>query len=157
MAAALRDVAALIEGGVGARVYSVTKGGFDTHSNQRQRHDALMAGIDEALGAFMADLARSEAGRRAVVMVFSEFGRRVAENGSKGHDHGQAAPVLLWGHGVRGGLHGEHPSLEELDRGDVVHTTDFRSVYATLVRGLFGADPEPVLGGVYPELDLFRA
>ena len=156
MAAALRDVAALIEGGVGARVYSVTKGGFDTHSNQRQRHDALMAGIDEALGAFMADLARSEAGRRAVVMVFSEFGRRVAENGSKGHDHGQAAPVLLWGHGVRGGLHGEHPSLEELDRGDVVHTTDFRSVYATLVRGLFGADPEPVLGAVYPELELLR-
>ena len=55
-----------------------------------------------------------------------------------------------------GGLHGEHPSLEELDRGDVVHTTDFRSVYATLVRGLFGADPEPVLGAVYPELELLR-
>lgn len=157
MSAALRDVAALIEGGVGARVYSIAKGGFDTHTNQRQRHDALMTGIDGALGAFMADLGRSEAGRRAVVMVFSEFGRRVAENGSKGHDHGQAAPVLLWGHGVRGGLHGEHPSLEELNRGDLVHTTDFRSVYATLVRGLFGADPVPVLGAEYPELELLRS
>ena len=107
-----------------------------------------MAGIDEALGAFISDLARSEAGRRAVVMVFSEFGRRVAENGSKGHDHGQAAPVLLWGHGVRGGLHGEHPSLEGLDRGDVVYTTDFRSVYATLVRGLFARTPSPCWAGL---------
>lgn len=154
MAASLRDIAALIEGGVGARVYSIAKGGFDTHTGQRSRHDALVSGIDAALGAFLEDLGRSEAGRNTVVMIFSEFGRRVAENGSKGHDHGKAAPVMLWGHGVRGGLHGVHPSLDDLDRGDLAFTTDFRSVYATLVQGLFGADPRPVLGAEYPELDL---
>ncbi len=154
LGASLRDVAALIEGGVGTRVYSVQMGGFDTHTNQLIAHNRLMATVDAALGAFFEDLSGRESAKDVVVAVYSEFGRRVQENGSKGHDHGKAAPMFVWGQKVKGGLHGEHPSMENLDAGDVTFTTDFRSVYATFIDKLFGATPGPVLGGDYPLLDL---
>jgi uncharacterized protein (DUF1501 family) len=146
LGAALRDVAALLEGRVGTRVFSVELSGFDTHTDERGRHENLLKQLDAALGAFVEDLGRSEAGRNAVVLVFSEFGRRVAENGARGTDHGVAAPVFVLGHQVRGGLHGKHPSLERLDEGDLVHTTDFRSIYAAVVRRCFAIAPEKVLG-----------
>ena len=152
---ALRSAAALIEGRVGARIVSVELGGFDTHNDQSTRHRRLMVLLDEALGAFLADLERTEAGRRAVVLAFSEFGRRFEENGSRGTDHGTAGPMLVAGAGVRGGLHGAHPSLVELDQGDLIHTTDFRSVYAAAIDRVFGIDSTRVLGGRYPRLDLF--
>jgi uncharacterized protein (DUF1501 family) len=88
------------------------------------------------------------------VLVFSEFGRRVAENGARGTDHGVAAPVFLLGAEVRGGLHGKHPSLERLDDGDLVHTTDFRSIYATLIERCFAVRPETVLGKRFEPLAL---
>ncbi|MFT7169014.1 MAG: hypothetical protein ACI80K_002150 [Paracoccaceae bacterium] len=154
LAASLRDVAALISGGVGTRVFSVLTGGYDTHSNQLVQHNRNMGNLGAALGAFMKDLRRSEAGKKAVVVVFSEFGRRVAENGSKGHDHGKAGPMFVFGAKVKGGLYGQHPSLTDLDDGDVAYTTDFRSVYATLIQRLFGANPVAVLGDEYPLLDL---
>jgi len=153
-AAALRDVAALASAGLGTRVFSVEIGGFDTHSAQRGRHDVLMRRLDAALGAFCADLAGSAAAQELVVMVYSEFGRRVRENGSRGTDHGVAGPVLVLGAPVAGGLFGRHPSLAELDEGDLVHTTDFRSVYATLIEGCFGIAHERVLGTRYPLLPL---
>jgi uncharacterized protein (DUF1501 family) len=146
LAAALRDVAALIDGGIGTRVLSVELSGFDTHTDQRGRHETLLKQLDGALGAFVADLGRSEAGRGAVVLVFSEFGRRVAENGSRGTDHGVAAPVFVLGHRVRGGLHGAHPSLTALDDGDLVHTTDFRTIYAAVIERCFGIRSDKVLG-----------
>lgn len=152
LSGSLRDVAALISGGVGTRVFSVLDGGYDTHSAQLGRHGRKMSTLSSAVGAFLEDLRRSEAGRNTVVVVFSEFGRRVAENGSKGHDHGKAGPMLVFGAKVNGGLYGEHPSLTELDEGDLVHTTDFRSVYATLIERLFHADATAVLGGDYGRL-----
>jgi len=144
----LETAAALVASDLGTRVVSVELTGFDTHNDQRQRHDQLMRTLDEALGAFLTDLGASEPGRRAVVLAFSEFGRRVQENGSRGTDHGCAGPAFVLGHGVRGGLHGAHPSLDELDAGDLVFTTDFRSVYAALIEGCFGVRATDVLAKV---------
>lgn len=154
LSAELRDVAALVSAGTGTHIFSVSDRGYDTHSGQRQAHDRKMRDLDEALGAFLKDLDRSQAGRDTVVLVFSEFGRRVAENGSSGHDHGKAGPMFVLGGSVKGGLYGEHPSLTKLDQGDLAYTTDFRSVYATLISGLFGADPVALLGAEYPQLPL---
>ncbi|MCK6449117.1 MAG: DUF1501 domain-containing protein [Planctomycetes bacterium] len=150
--AALRDVAALANGGIGTRVLSVELTGFDTHTGQRARHDNLMKQLDRGLTALAADLERSEAGKNVVGLVFSEFGRRVKENGSRGTDHGVAAPCFVFGASVKGGLYGKHPSLTALDAGDVAHTTDFRSVYATLIERWMGADSSRVLGQKYPTL-----
>lgn len=152
LAQSLADVAALVNGGIGSRVISVEMGGFDTHTDERNRHDQLMRSLDAALGPFLDDLGRSAAGRRTVVLMFSEFGRRVAENGARGTDHGVAGPMFAFGHGLKGGLYGKHPSLEKLDDGDLIHTTDFRSVYATAIAHCFGVKPEKVLGAKYPLL-----
>ncbi len=150
----LACAAALIEAGIGTRIVSVELDGFDTHSEQRGRHDRLMATLDAGLGAFMDDLAGSESGREALVLVFSEFGRRVAENGSGGTDHGCAGPMLVLGSRVRGGFHGAPPSLAELDEGDLVFTTDFRRVYGKAIEHCFGVPHERVLGASYPLLEL---
>lgn len=152
----LRTAAALIAGGLGTRVVSVELSGFDTHNDQRGRHDSLMSQLDSCLGAFFEDLQRSEAGRQAVVVVFSEFGRRVAENGSRGTDHGCAGPMFVAGGRVKGGLYGKHPSLTELDEGDLIFTTDFRSVYAEAIEACFDIPHEKVLGSTYPSLGLIR-
>ncbi|MFM7298726.1 MAG: DUF1501 domain-containing protein, partial [Planctomycetota bacterium] len=152
LAQSLADVAALVTGGIGSRVISVEMGGFDTHTDERTRHDQLMRTLDAALGPFLDDLGRSAAGRDTLVLMFSEFGRRVAENGARGTDHGVAGPMFAFGHGLKGGLYGKHPSLEKLDDGDLVHTTDFRSVYATAIQRCFGVKPEKVLSAKYPLL-----
>jgi uncharacterized protein (DUF1501 family) len=148
----LRAAAALIDGGLGVRIVSLELDGFDTHAEQRRRHDRLMATLDAALGAFLADLERSEAGKEALVLVFSEFGRRVEENGSGGTDHGCAAPLFVLGCKIRGGLYGQPSSLAELVEGDLAFTTDFRSVYATAIERCFGVPHERVLGERYPLL-----
>ena len=150
-------VAALIQQRVGARILSVELDGFDTHANQKVRHETLMRTWDPALAALLADLRGTPAGERTTVMVFSEFGRRVAENGSVGTDHGTAGPLFVAGPRVKGGLYGEHPSLAELDQGDLIFNTDFRSVYATLVQDWFGKDAGALLGADYPTLPLFTS
>jgi uncharacterized protein (DUF1501 family) len=152
----LRAAAALIDARVGTRVLSVELMGFDSHNNQRNQHDARMRELDEALGAFLQDLHGTPAGANVVVVVFSEFGRRVHENGSGGTDHGVAGPMLVAGTNVKGGVYGRHPSLTDLDEGDLKHTTDFRSVYGTVVEKWFGAKQEPVLGQRYPVLGMLR-
>ena len=154
LGAALRDIAALIHGDVGSRILSAELGGFDTHTDLLTRHPRLLRELDGALGAFLADLERSEAGRQCTVLVFSEFGRRVAENGARGSDHGAAAPLFVAGPAVRGGLYGAHPSLTDLDEGDLRFTTDFRRVYATLIEGWFGVKHQRVLGKHYELLPL---
>ena len=150
----LRDVAALIQGRLGTRVFSVKMGGFDTHARQRGSHDTLMDVLDSGLGAFLKDLGQSPAGKETLVLVFSEFGRRVAENGSGGTDHGKAGPMFLLGPSVKGGLYGKHPSLDDLDKGDLASTTDFRSVYGELIEHWFKTPHEAVLGKEYPLLPL---
>lgn len=149
---ALRATAALVNGRLGTRIVSVELDGFDTHNDQRRRHDQLMTTLDGALTAFVHDLAASEAGRATLVVAFSEFGRRVAENGSRGTDHGTAGPMFVAGARVRGGLFGKHPSLTDLAAEDLVHTTDFRSVYGTLIEACFDVRHPKVLGGPYPKL-----
>jgi uncharacterized protein (DUF1501 family) len=149
----LRCAAALCQEPFRFSVISLELAGFDTHNDQRRRHGRLMRMLDAGLSAFLDDLQSSEAGREAIVLVFSEFGRRVAENGSLGTDHGAAGPIFVAGHGVRGGVYGRHPSLSELDVGDLVHTTDFRSVYATLVERFFAIPHATVLGNRFELLD----
>jgi uncharacterized protein (DUF1501 family) len=148
----LRIAAALADARLGTRVVSVELGGFDTHQNQRGSHDALMKRLDASLSAFLEDMKGRSVGDEVAVVVFSEFGRRVKENGSRGTDHGVAAPMLVLGNKIKGGLYGKHPSLTQLDDGDLIHTTDFRSVYGTLLESWFGADHEKVLGAKYPLL-----
>jgi uncharacterized protein (DUF1501 family) len=151
-AAALKTCAAMIQERAGSRVLSVELGGFDTHDDQKNRHAQQMERLDAGLSAFLEDLDGTEAAAKTLVLAFSEFGRRVAENGSRGTDHGTAGPVFLLGDAVRGGLYGRHPALDELDDGDLVHTTDFRSVYATVIEKGFGIAHERVLGARFAML-----
>ncbi|MBG0562239.1 DUF1501 domain-containing protein [Actinoplanes aureus] len=136
-------VARCVEAGVATRVYSVSQGGFDLHANGKDAQQALLARVDKPLTAF----AERMAGKGVVVAVYSEFGRRVRANASDGTDHGTASDVFLLGDGVRGGLHGEPPSLTDLDDGDLKYTVDFRDVYATLLADVLGSDPQRVLDG----------
>lgn len=153
LGAGMRTAAALIGGKIGTRIVSLTMGGFDTHNDENGRHGGQMKDLGEALGALRADLARSESGKRTVVMIFSEFGRRVAQNGSGGTDHGTAGPMFVMGARVKGGLFGEHPSLTELDKGDLIHTTDFRTVYGEVAAGQFGVSRK-FLGRDYGRMQL---
>jgi uncharacterized protein (DUF1501 family) len=137
--------AAVIAAGLETRVVYVTLGGFDTHTAQKGTHDALMRQLDRGLTAFHEDLAAGGHDDRVMTMVFSEFGRRVQENGSGGTDHGVAAPMFLFGKHVKGGLYGRQPSLADLDRGDLKMQVDFRAVYATVLDQWMSADPQAVL------------
>jgi uncharacterized protein (DUF1501 family) len=150
----LRWAGQLIGGGFSSRIYYLSQGGFDTHAQQKDGHAQLLRQVSEAIAAFHAHLKALGAAERATLLVFSEFGRRVRENNSLGTDHGVAAPVFLVGGGVRAGVHGAHPSLEDLDDGDLKHHTDFRRVYATLLEDVLGTPSEPILGGRFEKLDL---
>jgi uncharacterized protein (DUF1501 family) len=152
----LKIIAGLISGGLSTRIYHTRLGGFDTHSNQRISHDRLMLQIDEAVSAFYKDLKAQNQDKRVLTMTMSEFGRRVQENGSRGTDHGAAAALFMFGPGVKPGIHGKHPSLTDLQGGgggSLKHTTDFRSVYATLIDKWIGGNSETVLGAKYPHID----
>jgi uncharacterized protein (DUF1501 family) len=142
----LQLVGRLIGGGLPSRVYYVSLGGFDTHANQANSHERQLAVFDEAVGAFCRDLKDQGNFDRVTLLTFSEFGRRVAENASGGTDHGAAAPLFLFGGAVQGGLHGKYPSLTDLNRGDLKHGTDFRSVYATLLDQWLKTPSSPILG-----------
>jgi len=152
----LRIVAALVQADVGSRVISIELGGFDTHNNQKNRHDALMRTLNASLPVFLDDIQGTRGGDNTIVLAFSEFGRRLHENGSGGTDHGVAAPMFVAGTHVKGGLYGKHPSLEVLDDGDLVHTTDFRSVYATVIEKWFATDHSKVLDARYPLIPMLK-
>lgn len=154
LARRLQIVARLIEAGLSTRVYYVCQDGYDTHSKQGAAHASLLTDLGGALQAFHADLTQRGQDKRVTVMVFSEFGRRVRENASQGTDHGAAAPLLLVGGRVRPGVVGEHPSLTDLDDGDLKHRYDFRQVYATLLDEWLGCDASRVLGKAYDKLPL---
>lgn len=159
LATRLKTVAQLIDAGLKTRVFYVELDGFDTHSQQAAAHAALLQQLSGAVQAFVDDVAHHGHGDRTLVMSFSEFGRRVAENASEGTDHGAAAPMFLAGSQVRSGLVGEHPSLSEsdLEDGDIKFHTDFRQVYATLLERWLGWPSTTVLGGEFKPIDALKA
>ena len=158
-ALALRTVAGSIAGGIGTRVYWVQAGGFDTHSNQGNAgagaYANLMGTFGDGLFAFYNDLRNQSLLNDTLVLQFSEFGRRINENGSQGTDHGAAGVMMAMGGTARGGIYGTAASLDpspanptlENNGGDVQYETDFRSVYAKVLDGWFGTDSVAILGG----------
>ncbi len=142
----MKTVAQLIDAGLTTRIYYLTLDGFDTHSNQAVTHAAQLKELGDATAACLKDLKEHGHDQRVITMTFSEFGRRVKENASRGTDHGAAAPMFLAGAKIKGGTIGKHPSMTDLDEGDLKHHTDFRQVYATLLQEWLGADSTAVLG-----------
>ena len=156
LARQLRKASSILAGRLGVRVLYVAQDGYDTHSNQAQSHADLLGELSDALQAFRKDLNEQKLANQVTVMVFSEFGRRVQENASGGTDHGAASNLFVLGSMVKGGLYGKYPSLDQLDDGDLIHNTDFRSVYASLLGGWMGVAPEAVLGKPFPAIDLVK-
>ncbi len=149
-AAGLNVLAEAIVQGLGLRVGYVTLGGFDTHAHQQQTHATLMKTLADGLSAFYSDLSHHGKIDDVVVMTWSEFGRRVEENGSLGTDHGTAAPMFVLGNSINKGIFGEPPDLKSLDQnGNLKYTVDFRSVYATVLDRWMGASSKDVLGGTF--------
>ncbi|HUS15734.1 MAG TPA: DUF1501 domain-containing protein [Chloroflexia bacterium] len=152
----LKLIAKVIAADVGARVFYISLGGFDTHAQQARTHSELLQNLDEGLSTFYQTLDTSGHAGRVLTMTFSEFGRRVAENASQGTDHGTALPMFLVGKNVKGGFYGTAPDLTHLQDGDITHQMDFRSVYSTLLRQWMNVDPSRVIEGSFPLLDFVR-
>ncbi|MFN8524146.1 MAG: DUF1501 domain-containing protein [Chloroflexota bacterium] len=148
----LQQVAQMIGADLGTRVFYVSLGGFDTHANQKQAHANLLSQVSDGVTALYRELEQMGKADRVMIVGFSEFGRRVRENGSNGTDHGAAGPMFVLGAGVKGGLYGDHPSLTDLDEGDLKYTVDFRQVYATILDGWFEVPSKKILGGSFDRL-----
>ncbi|KAA0213944.1 MAG: DUF1501 domain-containing protein [Leptolyngbya sp. PLA3] len=160
LARQLEMVSKMIRAGMKTRVYYVNHGGFDTHSGQGGpfgRHANLLQQFAEAIGAFYRDLERQGNAARVLTMSFSEFGRRVAQNASQGTDHGTAAPMFLFGPMVAAGVIGSHPSLTDLDQGDLKYGLDFRSVYAGILEDWLVADSTIVLEDTFRPAKVIRS
>lgn len=160
LAAQLKLIAELIRADLGIRIFFTELGGggiggFDNHANQRDNHAALLGQLSAAVAAFVDDLVGAGLADRVVLTTFSEFGRTLAENGRRGTDHGAAAPVLLAGGRLRGGLIGKHPDLTDLDGDAPKPHTDFRRLYATLLDRWLGFDSKLILGQPFAPLDIF--
>jgi len=148
----LRNVAALIAGGLSTRVYFVSLGSFDTHVNQLVRQDALLRTLGDGLAAFQRDLEAHRLADQVIAMTFSEFGRRPMENDGSGTDHGTAAPLFVMGSRVKGGLHGAPPDLSVGRNEDLAYQIDFRQVYATVIDRWLAGDSAAVLGRKFEPL-----
>jgi uncharacterized protein (DUF1501 family) len=147
--------ASLIKSGCETQVYYASIGGFDTHANQSGAHARLLGGVSEALTVFAEDLKGANLWKDTLVMVFSEFGRRVKQNASGGTDHGTASNVWLLGGGLKQpGIRNEMPSLEDLDKGDLKYNTDFRSIYAGILKNWLEADVGKIIRGNHPPLEI---
>jgi uncharacterized protein (DUF1501 family) len=156
LAQRLRLIAQLIKGELQTAIYYTQLGGFDTHTSQLNTHGNLLLEVGSSLKAFLDDVNGSGLGQRVLVLVFSEFGRRLAENASGGTDHGTAAPVFLLGPRVRAGVHGPNPNLDDLHDGDPRHAIDFRRVYATVLDGWLGCASAAVLGERFENLAVLQ-
>lgn len=156
----LAIIARMIKGGLGTKVYLVTLGGFDTHANQQERHDNRMNQVARGMKDFFTDLEATGVHTNVMAMTFSEFGRRIEENGSNGTDHGAASPVMVFGPAMQGnGFVGNHPDLQNPDQvGNLQFGTDFRQVYATMLKQWLCIDDglvdEVLLGETYETIDL---
>jgi len=154
----LPKVAAMINAQLPTRIYQTAyrHNAFDTHVHQAEQHQRLLTYVSDGVSGFMQDMKRIGRDKDVTVMVYSEFGRRAAENTSLGTDHGTANQVYLVGQALKGGHYGQAPSLTDLNAdGNVQHTTDFRRVYATLMSSWMGADSQALLNGKFEALPVF--
>ena len=156
LANSLKLVAKLIGGGLATRVFYVSQGGYDTHTNQLGAQQRLLKELGDSVKAFVQDLQAQGNMQRVMLMTFSEFGRRVSENANSGTDHGAAAPMFIVGNKVKAGLLGQYPSLAPADlfQGDLKYNVDFRSVYAALLENWLKTRSEPVLGRKFEPLGI---
>lgn len=151
----LKQVAELIAAGSNTQVYYVTLGGFDTHANQIMTQERLLKAYAQAIEAFVKDLKQHNQWNETMVMTFSEFGRRVKENGSRGTDHGTAGNLYLMGGKLKkAGFYNAAPDLTKLDKGDLIHTMDFRRVYATLLNNWLKVDDQAILNKQFKSLGI---
>ena len=152
----LRNITQVMSAGLGTRIYYAQHGSFDTHSGELESHAALWGDTSAAIGDFMDDLREHDLEDDTAVLVFSEFGRRIADNGS-GTDHGSGGVAFVVGGSVKGGQYGEFPSLREKDHleGDMHFTNDFRSTYSTILDRWLGVEPEEIVNGRFEQLDFF--
>jgi uncharacterized protein (DUF1501 family) len=155
-ARSLKFISQMICAGVSARVYNVTLGGFDTHSNQVNNQPRLLQQLSDGVAAFQRDLETHSLDKDVIVMTFSEFGRRVAQNNGNGTDHGTAAPHFVIGSSIKGGIYGDYPSLSDLDSGDLKYKVDFRNVYATILDRWLRADSRQILGAHFDDMAFLR-
>ncbi len=139
-------VAKLVSAGAPTRVWSVSLGGFDTHANEKGAQSILLGVVSQGISKFMSQMRATNRGNDVVVLVYSEFGRRVKANASEGTDHGTSGPVFVLGSRIKGGLYGEQPSLSNLKNDDLAVTTDFRDIYASLLEKVLGTPAERILG-----------
>ncbi len=137
---------------LGTRVYYISIGGFDTHASQTTDQPQLLQRVGNGLKAFYDDLVAHNLADKVLIMIWSEFGRRVADNASNGTDHGTANNIYVIGNRIKGGVYGEDPNLTDLDKGNLKAKIDFRQVYATLISDWLGGDPVPVLNGNFGNL-----
>jgi uncharacterized protein (DUF1501 family) len=152
----LKLVAKLIGGGLPTRVYYVSQGGYDTHTNQLGTQQRLLQDLGDSTKAFVDDMKAQGNMGRVLVMTFSEFGRRVNENANGGTDHGAAAPIFVVGNKVKAGLLGRYPSLapQDLYQGDIKYNVDFRNVYASVLENWLKTKSAPILGKQFEPLPL---
>jgi uncharacterized protein (DUF1501 family) len=150
----LKLVAKLIGGGLPTRIFYVSQGGYDTHTNQQPTQARLLKDLGDSVKAFTDDMKAQGNMQRVLVMTFSEFGRRVQDNANNGTDHGAAAPMFIVGNKIRAGLLGQYPSLAPTDlfQGDVKYNVDFRCVYAEVLENWLKTRSEPILGRKFPPL-----
>ena len=150
LATKLKGVAQIHMADLGTRIFYCDHGSFDSHSNQTGMHDRLWKDVSEGVASFFDDLKEHNAGDNVILLMFSEFGRRVHDNGS-GTDHGAGGVAFVLGENVQGGEYGEYPSTapENLEQGDLVPNMDFRSVYSTILEDWMGLDAQPLVGGVF--------
>jgi uncharacterized protein (DUF1501 family) len=153
IAKSLRDLARIHLAGLGTRILYAQHGGYDTHANEAPTHPKLMTDLSRAIADFFQDLEDHGAADDVVMLVFTEFGRRVQDNGS-GTDHGAGGGAFLIGNRVKGGLYSRYPSLaaRDLENGDLRHTYDFRGLYSTVLEQWLGLEASPIVGGTYEQL-----
>jgi uncharacterized protein (DUF1501 family) len=144
--------AQIVGSNLGTKAIYIEHGSFDTHVSQKATQNQLLAQFSDAVAAFYDDLAAHGNERRVLTLTFSEFGRRIEENGNRGTDHGEASPLFLIGGGVKGGLYGTAPDLSGTNMGNVRYTVDFRSVYATVLERWLGRPSATVLNGEFRQL-----
>jgi uncharacterized protein (DUF1501 family) len=158
LSAHLNLIARLIKANFGTRIFYVYIDGFDTHADQRNAHQQLLQQIADAVNQFYQQLEQAKLADKVLLMTFSEFGRRMAENGSRGTDHGAASCLFVAGPRAKGGLIGKPPSLAaaDLDDGDPRFTVDFRQIYATLLDQWLGVESRHILGGKFEHVELVR-